>query len=79
MSGKKCKYLEIGVFNNESFNSIPLLAKNKFGVDLLQGGNIRKTSDDFFISNQNKYNVIFIDGLHEYAQFQRDILNSLNP
>ena len=74
---KKCKYLEIGVFDNESFNSIPLPVKNKFGVDPAQGGNIRKTSDVFFRTNKNKFNVIFIDGLHEYIQCQKDILNSL--
>jgi hypothetical protein len=73
-----CKYLEIGTYQNETFNSIPLPKKNKFGVDPESGGNIRLTSDEFFKINKKKFNVIFIDGLHNYEQCQRDILNSLN-
>jgi predicted O-methyltransferase YrrM len=36
------------------------------------------TSDDFFALNQNyTFDIIFIDGLHEYPQVRRDVLNSL--
>tara|TARA_B100000886_G_scaffold289655_1_gene214822 strand:+ start:442 stop:792 length:351 start_codon:yes stop_codon:yes gene_type:complete len=35
------------------------------------------TSDDFFRINKNKFDVIFIDGLHEYQQVVNDIENSL--
>ena len=35
------------------------------------------TSDDFFRINKNKFDVIFIDGLHEYQQAVNDIENSL--
>lgn len=31
------------------------------------------TSDKFF----KKFNVIFIDGLHNYKQYQKDCLNSI--
>ena len=73
-----CKYLEIGVFNNAVFNSIPLKITNKFGVDPVKGGNFKMTSDEFFIKNSHlKFDVIFIDGLHEYEQCQRDCLNSM--
>ena len=41
------------------------------------------TSDKFFQDNSNlKFDVIFIDGLHEYIQCQKDCINSmkhLNP
>ncbi len=80
---ENCKYLEIGVANNSVFNSIPLKAQNKFGVDPVRGGNFRMTSDDFFQKNNHlKFDVIFIDGLHTYEQCQKDCLNSmksLNP
>ena len=80
---QNCKYLEIGVENNDVFNSIPLKAENKFGVDPVSGGNFRMTSDKFFQDNSNlKFDVIFIDGLHEYIQCQKDCINSmkhLNP
>ena len=45
---KDCKYLEIGVFDNDVFNSIPLKLNNKYGIDPEQGGNFRMTSDVFF-------------------------------
>ena len=73
-----CKYLEIGVANNQVFNSIPLKIENKYGVDPIEGGNYRMTSDIFFKENSNiKFDVIFIDGLHEYEQCQKDCLNAM--
>ncbi len=75
---ENCKYLEIGVDNNLVFNSIPLKIENKFGVDPNKGGNFRMTSDEFFQkNNQLKFDVIFIDGLHEYKQCQKDCINSM--
>ena len=41
-------YLEIGTYQNETFNTIPLPLKNKFGVDPVSGGNIKLSSDAFF-------------------------------
>jgi hypothetical protein len=75
---KDCKYLEIGVGNNDVFNSIPLKIENKFGVDPKSGGNYRMTSDNFFKEYSHlKFDVIFIDGLHEHKQCQKDCLNSM--
>ena len=69
-------YLEIGTFRDELFNSIN--CKYKIGVDPVSGGNIRKTSDDFFKTNSKKFDLIFIDGLHHYKQVKKDIMNSLD-
>ena len=73
---KKYKsYLEIGCDNDQNFNKIKIY--KKFGVDPISGGNIRKTSDDFFFQNKDSFDCIFIDGLHEYDQVKKDIINSL--
>ena len=68
-------YLEIGTFHNDLFDNIK--CDKKVGVDPVSGGTIRKTSDDFFISNNEKFDCIFIDGLHYYSQVKKDIDNSL--
>ena len=68
-------YLEIGCDNDQNFNKIKI--NKKFGVDPISGGNIRKTSDDFFFQNKDSFDCIFIDGLHEYDQVKKDIINSL--
>lgn len=68
-------YLEIGCFNDELFNNIT--CNKKIGVDPVSGGTIRKTSDQFFKDNKEKFDCIFIDGLHYYFQVKKDIQNSL--
>jgi hypothetical protein len=70
-------YLEIGVSGGENFQKIR--CENKIGVDpeLTSPATIFLTSDDFFNQNQEKFDVIFVDGLHHADQVLRDINNSL--
>ena len=68
-------YLEIGCDDDKIFNSINI---KKIGVDPFSGGNFRGTSDEFFSQNKNKFDCIFIDGLHIYEQVKKDILNSID-
>src|SRR5690348_13235920 len=59
-------YLEIGCGSDSLFKSVPI--SKKIGVDPFFGGNVRKTSDEFFINNDVRFDVIVIDGLHTYEQ-----------
>jgi hypothetical protein len=68
-------YLEIGCANDWNFNQIS--ASKKVGVDPGQGGTLRMTSDDFFAQNTEKFDLIFIDGLHIAAQVDKDIVNAV--
>ena len=74
-SQKYSKYLEIGTFKDELFSKI--ICEKKIGVDPFSGGTHRMTSDEFFKINQEKFDCIFIDGLHHYSQVIKDINNSI--
>lgn len=70
-------YLGIGIRINSTFSKVNV--KNKDGVDPRGKPTYKMTSDKFF--NQyckKKYDIIFIDGLHEEEQAMKDIENSLN-
>ena len=78
LNKKNIEYLEIGVFRNENFDLIN--CKNRISVDPDPESNatFKITSDEFFLKNKKKFDVIFIDGLHEYIQCQNDAVNALN-
>ena len=71
------KYLEIGIDQRATFDNVDI--PFKVGVDpyVESPGIIQQTSDDFFMSNNEKFDLIFIDGLHHVDQVYRDIINSL--
>ncbi len=69
-------YLEIGCDKDENFSKIKV--EKKVGVDPIRGGTMRMTSDEFFNSNKETFDIIFLDGLHTYEQTIADIDNSLN-
>lgn len=61
-------YLEIGCDQNQTFGKIEHLFNQAICVDPSKGGTIRMTSDDFFAQNIEKFDIVFIDGLHEAHQ-----------
>ena len=74
-------YLEVGTQDpNSNFNKIEI--ENKVSVDPFPRGEVTfvGTSYEYFqsILENEKFDIIFIDGLHHDDQVLRDIENSLN-
>lgn len=73
------QYLEIGIDTGETWFKIN--TPYKTGADpkskIFDRAVHLKTSDDFFAQNKRMFDIIFIDGLHEYKQVKKDIENSL--
>lgn len=73
-------YLEIGVNtpSQPGYNWVGVRVKNKHGVDPNVDTTYKMTSDEFFEKHINqKYDIVFVDGLHIFEQVYRDIINSL--
>lgn len=69
-------YLEIGTqVKGNNFDKIK--AKDKTCVDPNCDADFIMTSDEFFEQNKNKYDIIFIDGLHTRSQSKKDFDNAL--
>lgn len=74
---KYSSYLEIGVQAGDCFRGV--VCENKVGVDPdpSSAATVHETSDEFFSKNKEKFDCIFIDGLHHADQVYKDIMNSL--
>ena len=76
-------YLEIGTQGDNCLKHV--YCEFKVGVDpdpiLHENSNSNEfyklTSDDFFKQNKRRFDIIFIDGLHDSIQVYKDIENSL--
>lgn len=76
------KYLEIGVFNGFTFNKVSCKLKHGVepGTEEVSVAEVthKMTSDTFFSIAGESYDVILIDGLHEYRQVIKDFNNSIS-
>lgn len=70
-------YLEIGVQKGLNFDKIKCDVKVGVDPEPFVPVTYKMTSDDFFKINKKKFDIIFIDGLHEFKQVEKDIYNSL--
>lgn len=71
-------YLEIGVQNvRNNFRKVKCPIKVGVDPEVDDIHVFRQKSDDFFEMNKTRFDLIFIDGLHEYDQVKRDLENSL--
>ena len=70
-------FLEIGV--DTGFNRRFVNCKEYVGVDpnAATPATHHMTSDEYFFTNTRKFDIIFVDGLHEAEQVYRDIKNAL--
>lgn len=68
-------YLEIGYGSGYNFERIK--CKNKTSVDVKGKATFKGTSDDFFKQNEDKFDVVFIDGDHTADQVRKDIINAM--
>lgn len=76
-------YLEIGVAMGHNFEAVQ--CERKVGVDpgneyshiTYQMTSDRYFSDRHFRGDEEKFDIIFIDGYHEQFQFYRDVKNAL--
>lgn len=72
---KFLSYLELGVYDKSTFNSIRCL--NKKCVDFKYPADYQMSTDDFFKINKDTFDIIFIDANHTEQFLSRDIQNSL--
>jgi hypothetical protein len=70
-------YLEIGVAAQGNLRRVQ--CEQKLGVDpaVCAPGVLQMESDSFFAQSTGSFDLIFIDGSHEEAQVDRDVVNSL--
>lgn len=79
------RYLEIGLQEGKTFEQIR--ATTRVGVEPYPRFSLKSlprnsevyvgTSDSFFGSCQSKFDLVFLDGLHEANQTYRDLVNAL--
>ena len=72
-------YLEIGIRKKARMNDLIETKRiSSVDPDPMANAEYCMTSDDYFSNHDEKFDIIFIDGLHEGQQVKRDIENSLN-
>lgn len=70
-------FLEIGTASGETFRNIDVPEKVSVDPDTNTAATYHMTSDEYFKRHRAKFDIIFIDGLHEAEQAYRDIQNAL--
>ena len=71
-------FLEIGTQAKINFTSVIVDRKVCVDPDPTEDADYQITSDEYFNNNFEKFDIIFVDGLHHADVAYRDIVNSLN-
>lgn len=70
-------FLEIGTENGTTFRAVE--CPRKVSVDPNEAhATFQLTSDEFFHRNTERFDIVFVDGFHEWHQALRDVNNALN-
>jgi len=70
-------FLEIGTQAKINFTSVNVDRKVCVDPDINAGADYQMTSDEYFRDNFEKFDIVFVDGLHHADVAYRDIINSL--
>jgi hypothetical protein len=70
-------FLEIGTAGGETFRAVN--CERKVSVDPCKeaGATFQMTSDEFFATNKERFDIVFVDGFHEWHQAERDVRKAL--
>lgn len=71
-------FLEIGTDSGETFRAVDCYDKVSVDPNPEAKATFQMTSDQFFKMNVRHFDIIFIDGFHEFHQAERDARNALN-
>lgn len=71
-------FLEVGTQAKINFTSVNVIRKVCVDPDPNAEADYQMTSDEYFNNNFEKFDIVFVDGLHHADVVYRDIINSLN-
>jgi len=79
------RYLELGIDKGELIHKISQVVPNCYGVDIADNRTIKdvkytflnKSTNEFFDSNKDRFDIIFIDADHNIKACRRDFENAL--
>jgi predicted O-methyltransferase YrrM len=80
---KPNSYLELGLYEGETFKMLSKLIPNCIGVDFSPknldgyGGILVMSTDEFFNQNKETFDIIFIDADHKFESVKTDLLNAI--
>ena len=70
-------FLEIGTKRGETFRNVDVPVKVSVDPDPRTAATYVMTSDEYFREHSEKFDIVFVDGLHECGQAYRDVTNAL--
>lgn len=77
-------YLELGIYDGATFDRVSSASKYSQAVDICdkrinKSSNLfMGTTEEFFVTNKNKFDCIFIDADHRYESAKNDFIKSLD-